>query len=140
MGSTMKHALVSLAAAVVMTWPTCAAAAASPNSAQAIDEGGDVSPCVTYPEYGILSFQMSRHDVQRVFDTDGHKTSPAVLDGVIANVLGMSTGHGESAVIPRNRQVRRYRECPDAGSPEGGVVFVEFNRSRDRVVAYMWWN
>lgn len=131
----MRRALPALlvAGALTVGVPTAAAQARR----IPIDEGGDTAPCVVYDEYlviqdAFMQHRITRSQVRRVFDTDGHRTSTAVIDTMTSQV---DVAPGYEAAVPRRRMVRKYPVCVDARTPNGGYTYVEFNLRHDQMVA-----
>jgi hypothetical protein len=104
-----------------------------------VNEGGDTAPCVTYDEYLVVGDQfmhgsVTRGQVRRIFDTDGHRSDSDPLAGVSATFASP----GYEVVVPRHKVTRHYLGCVDSLNPNGADVYVVFNVRTDHAAMVSW--
>jgi hypothetical protein len=122
-------AIAALAASLVLV-PSAAHADRAP-----VNEGGDTQPCVTYTEFNLAFLGTNREHVKRLFDTDGHRVSSGLMDGMADQVQTMP---GTEVAVPEHRMVRFYLGCVTDTDPYGADVYVEYNMRTGRMVASLW--
>ena len=129
----MNHriCLAAATAAALTAIPTTAAHA----DRLPTDEGGDTRSCVTYDEFSVTHLGMSRGQIKRVFDTDGHRISNRIMDGMAGTV---QTQPGTEVALPERRATRLYFGCIDADNPNGADIYVQYNQRTDRATATLW--
>lgn len=132
---TISGALIAGLAVIALSSPAHAAERRVP-----VDEGGDVQRCVTYAEYtaaddAYVRGDVTRGQVRRIFDTDGHRINSSIMDAMAGQVY---VTPGQEVAVPKHRAVRFYLGCVTADDPYGSDVYVEFNVRTGRMVASLW--
>jgi hypothetical protein len=136
----MTYRIRTLAAVAATISASLLAAPSAHADRVPVNEGGDTQSCVTYAEFltvqdAFMHRGLSRGQVRRMFDTDGHRTSTALMDQLAGSV---NTAPGTEVVVPEHRMVRVYRGCPEPVSGVTADVYIEYNMTRDRMVAGYW--